>query len=163
MGDIPSSERSQALLDAIPRYTIPPDLATSGLPVLNGICDKLISRHPHIYGDITVKDEAEVKRNWEQLKLKEGNKSVLEGVPISLPALVKALRMQEKTKQVGFEWETTEQVWAKVEEECPTTMFAVNELSETAICPEQFTPAPRPNPYNGIGTLPCCMFRNRLL
>ncbi len=84
---------------------------------LNAICDKLIARHPHIYGDVTVKDEAEVKRNWEQLKLKEGKKSLLEGVPNSLPAMVKAYRMQEKTKQVGFEWENTEQVWAKVEEE----------------------------------------------
>ena len=84
---------------------------------LHAICDKLISRHPHIYGDLKVADEAEVKRNWEQLKLKEGKKSILEGVPSSLPAMVKAYRMQEKTKQVGFEWENTEQVWAKVEEE----------------------------------------------
>lgn len=84
---------------------------------LHAICDKLIARHPHIYGDIKVADEQEVKRNWEQLKLKEGKKSLLAGVPSSLPALVKAYRMQEKTKQVGFEWETTEQVWAKIEEE----------------------------------------------
>lgn len=84
---------------------------------LHAICDKLISRHPHIYGDVQVADDEEVKRNWEQLKLKEGKKSLLAGVPNSLPALVKAYRMQEKTKQVGFEWETTEQVWAKVEEE----------------------------------------------
>jgi len=84
---------------------------------LNAVCDKLIARHPHIYGDITVKDEEEVKRNWEQLKLKEGKKSMLEGVPNSLPAMVKAYRMQEKTAQVGFEWETTEQVWEKVQEE----------------------------------------------
>ena len=84
---------------------------------LNAVCDKLISRHPHIYGDTEVADEAEVKKNWEQLKLKEGKKSILGGVPNSLPALVKAYRMQDKTKQVGFEWETTEQVWAKVEEE----------------------------------------------
>lgn len=91
---------------------------------LHAICDKLISRHPHIYGDpensgqvVEVADDEEVKRNWEQLKLKEGKKSLLAGVPNSLPALVKAYRMQEKTKQVGFEWETTEQVWAKVEEE----------------------------------------------
>lgn len=84
---------------------------------LNAICDKLIGRHPHIYGDITVKDEEEVKRNWEQLKLKEGKKSLLEGVPTSLPAMVKAYRMQEKTAQVGFEWDKTEQVWEKVEEE----------------------------------------------
>lgn len=85
--------------------------------VLNGICDKLISRHPHIYGDITVKDEAEVKRNWEQLKLKEGNKSVLGGVPSSLPALIKASRIQEKARDVGFDWEEKSQVWEKVEEE----------------------------------------------
>ena len=85
--------------------------------VLHAICDKLIARHPHIYGDVQVKDEEEVKRNWEQLKLKEGKKSLLQGVPAGLPAMVKAYRMQEKTKQVGFEWENTEQVWAKVEEE----------------------------------------------
>lgn len=84
---------------------------------LHAICDKLISRHPHIYGDLQVADDEEVKRNWEQLKLKEGKKSLLAGVPNSLPAIVKAYRMQEKTKQVGFEWENTEQVWAKVEEE----------------------------------------------
>lgn len=84
---------------------------------LNAVCDKLIKRHPHIYGDVEVKDEEEVKRNWEQLKLKEGKKSVLAGVPKSLPAMVKAYRMQEKTKQVGFEWENAEQVWEKVEEE----------------------------------------------
>jgi XTP/dITP diphosphohydrolase len=85
--------------------------------VLNGICDKLISRHPHIYGDITVKDEAEVKRNWEQLKLKEGNKSVLGGVPSSLPALIKASRIQEKARGVGFDWDNEQQVWEKVQEE----------------------------------------------
>lgn len=84
---------------------------------LNAVCDKLVSRHPHIYGDLNVADEEEVKRNWEQLKLKEGKKSILEGVPQSLPALVKAYRMQEKTAQVGFEWKETRDVWAKVEEE----------------------------------------------
>ena len=84
---------------------------------LNDICDKLIKRHPHIYGDVTVKGEEDVKKNWEQLKLREGKKSVLSGVPRSLPAMVKAYRMQDKTKQVGFEWENSEQVWAKVEEE----------------------------------------------
>lgn len=84
---------------------------------LHGICDKLVSRHPHIYGDVIVTGEEDVKRNWEQLKLKEGKKSLLEGVPSSLPAMVKAYRMQEKTKQVGFEWENTAQVWEKVEEE----------------------------------------------
>jgi MazG family protein len=84
---------------------------------LNSVCEKLIQRHPHIYGDVIVKDEAEVKANWEKLKLKEGKKSVLEGVPKSLPAMVKAYRMQEKTATVGFEWENTEQVWEKVQEE----------------------------------------------
>ena len=85
--------------------------------VLNGVCDKLINRHPHIYGDVKVEDEEDVKRNWEQIKLKEGNKSVLGGVPTSLPALVKASRIQEKARGVGFDWDKKEQVWAKVEEE----------------------------------------------
>ncbi|MFZ9387504.1 MAG: nucleoside triphosphate pyrophosphohydrolase [Chitinophagaceae bacterium] len=85
--------------------------------VIHGICEKLISRHPHIYGDVTVKDEEEVKSNWEKLKLKEGKKSVLGGVPLSLPALVKAMRLQEKARQTGFEWENKDQVWEKVEEE----------------------------------------------
>ncbi|MEL6637406.1 MAG: nucleoside triphosphate pyrophosphohydrolase [Bacteroidota bacterium] len=84
---------------------------------LHAICDKLVARHPHIYGDLDVADEEEVKQNWEKIKLREGKKSVLSGVPRSLPAMVKAYRMQEKTKQVGFEWENTEQVWEKVEEE----------------------------------------------
>lgn len=85
--------------------------------VLNGVCDKLISRHPHIYGDIEVENEEQVKQNWEKLKLKEGNKSVLAGVPTSLPALVKASRIQEKARGVGFDWEEKQQVWEKVEEE----------------------------------------------
>lgn len=86
--------------------------------VLNGICDKLIHRHPHIYGDIDVENEEEVKRNWEKLKLMEkGNNSVLGGVPKTLPALVKAMRIQEKARGVGFDWEKKEQVWEKVEEE----------------------------------------------
>lgn len=84
---------------------------------INAVCDKLVKRHPHIYGDLKVKDEEEVKKNWEQLKLQEGKKSVLSGVPNSLPAMVKAYRMQDKTKQVGFEWENQHQVWEKVEEE----------------------------------------------
>ncbi len=84
---------------------------------LNKLCDKLVQRHPHIYGTVQVEDEAQVKENWERLKLKEGKKSVLAGVPRSLPALIKAFRMQEKTAQVGFEWENAEQVWEKVEEE----------------------------------------------
>jgi len=85
--------------------------------VCNGISDKLIHRHPHIYGDVVVADEEEVKQNWEKLKLKEGKKSVLEGVPKSLPALVKASRIQDKVKGVGFDWEEPHQVWDKVQEE----------------------------------------------
>ncbi len=84
---------------------------------IHTVCDKLIKRHPHIYGDVKVNNEEDVKKNWEQLKLQEGKKSVLAGVPRSLPAMVKAYRMQEKTAQVGFEWENKEQVWEKVEEE----------------------------------------------
>jgi len=85
--------------------------------VANSICDKLIDRHPHIYGDVVVENEEQVKQNWEKLKLKEGRTSVLEGVPKSLPALVKASRIQDKVKAVGFDWEETHQVWEKVEEE----------------------------------------------
>lgn len=85
--------------------------------VINDLCDKLVSRHPHIYGDVVADDEQAVKENWEKLKLKEGKKSVLSGVPKSLPAMVKAYRLQDKSKQVGFEWENREQVWDKVEEE----------------------------------------------
>jgi XTP/dITP diphosphohydrolase len=85
--------------------------------VLNKICDKLVYRHPHIYGDVKADDEETVKANWEKLKLKEGKKSVLEGVPASLPALVKATRIQEKVKGVGFEFEKAEDVWVKVQEE----------------------------------------------
>jgi XTP/dITP diphosphohydrolase len=85
--------------------------------VCNEICEKLIFRHPHIYGDVVVADEEEVKQNWEKLKLKEGKKSVLEGVPKGLPALVKASRIQDKVKGVGFDWEEPHQVWDKVQEE----------------------------------------------
>ena len=85
--------------------------------VLNSICDKLVERHPHIYGDVVANDEQTVKANWEKIKLKTGNKSVLEGVPKSLPALVKAIRIQDKARGVGFDWEKKEQVWQKVEEE----------------------------------------------
>src|SRR5690554_4921637 len=85
--------------------------------VLNGVCEKLIHRHPHIYGDTEVADEEEVKANWEKIKLKEGKKSVLEGVPRSLPSLIKASRMQDKARGVGFDWDNAEQVWAKVQEE----------------------------------------------
>ncbi|HMI79138.1 MAG TPA: nucleoside triphosphate pyrophosphohydrolase [Ferruginibacter sp.] len=84
---------------------------------INDVCEKLISRHPHIYSDTHVNDEEDVKKNWEKLKLKEGKTSVLSGVPKSLPSMVKAMRLQEKAKQVGFEWDTKEQVWDKVEEE----------------------------------------------
>ena len=85
--------------------------------VLNAICDKLVHRHPHIYGDVEAKTEEEVKANWEELKLKEGKRSVLQGVPKSLPAVVKASRIQEKVKGVGFDWDNKDQVWDKVQEE----------------------------------------------
>ena len=85
--------------------------------VINGICEKLIYRHPHIYGDKKVNDEFEVKRNWEKLKMKEGKNSVLEGVPNSLPAIVKSYRIQEKVRGIGFDWDNTDQVWDKVDEE----------------------------------------------
>ena len=91
--------------------------------VINTVCDKLVHRHPHIYGDVQVADEIEVKKNWEKLKLKEGKKSVLEGVPNSLPAMVKAFRIQEKVRGVGFDWDNTSQVLEKVKEE-------LNELEE---------------------------------
>jgi MazG family protein len=99
--------------------------------VIDGICDKLISRHPHIYGStaqeglVDVKDEEDVKRNWEQLKLKEGKRSVLGGVPVSLPATIKASRLQEKAGKVGFEWDETSQVWDKVQEEMEELQEAV--------------------------------------
>jgi MazG family protein len=101
--------------------------------VLDGICKKLIRRHPHIYGDVQVANEEEVKQNWEKLKLKEGKTSVLSGVPKTLPALVKAMRLQEKAKQVGFEWEVKEQVWEKVEEELGELQEAVVEKNSIAI------------------------------
>ena len=93
--------------------------------VVNAICEKLIKRHPHVYGNVTVKDEEEVKRNWEQIKLQEGKKSVLSGVPRSLPAMVKAMRLQEKAKQAGFEWKAKEDVWQKIEEEKNELLQAV--------------------------------------
>ena len=93
--------------------------------VINGISEKLIARHPHIYGDVQVKNEEEVKQNWERLKLKEGKKSVIGGVPLSLPAVVKATRLQEKAKQVGFEWENKDQVWDKVKEEMDELQAAI--------------------------------------
>jgi XTP/dITP diphosphohydrolase len=85
--------------------------------IINGLCDKLIHRHPHIYGDVIVENEEEVKQNWEKLKLKEGNRTVLSGVPNSLPAMIKASRIQEKARGVGFDWEQESQVWDKVLEE----------------------------------------------
>jgi len=92
--------------------------------------EKLIHRHPHIYGDIKVADEEEVKRNWENLKLKEGKKSILSGVPRSLAPLVQAMRIQEKAKQVGFEWDNKEQVWEKVEEEANELKAEVQAMDE---------------------------------
>lgn len=94
--------------------------------VIDSVCEKLINRHPHIYGDTKVNDEEDVKRNWEQIKLKEGKQSVLSGVPKSLPAMIKAMRLQEKAKQVGFEWNTKEEVWGKIEEEKNELLEAVN-------------------------------------
>ncbi len=105
--------------------------------VLEGISAKLIARHPHIYGDVTVNDEEDVKRNWEKLKLKEGKKSILSGVPKSLPAVVKAMRLQEKVKQVGFEWELISQVWEKVQEETAELQEAV-ELNDKNKIEEEF-------------------------
>lgn len=98
--------------------------------VLNRICDKLVHRHPHIYGDVQAETEEEVKANWEKLKLKEGKKSVLEGVPKSLPAMVKASRIQEKVKGIGFDWEHSEQVWEKVQEELNELKVEVDTKSD---------------------------------
>lgn len=105
--------------------------------VLNGVCDKLIHRHPHIYGNVQVKDGEEVKQNWEKLKMKEGKKSVLSGVPVSLPSMVKATRIQDKARQVGFEWENKEDVWKKVEEEKVELLEAV-EKGEVNHIEEEF-------------------------
>jgi XTP/dITP diphosphohydrolase len=101
--------------------------------VCNELCEKLIFRHPHIYGDVQVADEEEVKRNWEKLKLKEGKKSVLEGVPKGLPALVKASRIQDKVKGVGFDWEEPAQVWEKVQEELHELQAEVQSQNQDAI------------------------------
>jgi MazG family protein len=100
--------------------------------VLNSQCDKLIERHPHIYGDVIATDEETVKSNWEKIKLKK-NKSVLEGVPQSLPSLVKAMRIQDKARGVGFDWEKKEQVWEKVEEEMQEFKNEFNAASNKAI------------------------------
>ena len=101
--------------------------------VANSICEKLIKRHPHIYGDVKVKDEQEVKHNWEKLKLKEGKKSVLEGVPRSLPAVVKANRIQDKVAGVGFDWEEPHQVWDKVQEELTELQTEVTKGDQNSI------------------------------
>jgi len=101
--------------------------------VANDICEKLIHRHPHIYGSVSVEDEHEVKKNWEALKLKEGKKSVLEGVPSGLPALIKAQRMQEKAAGVGFDWEHKTQVWGKFEEELKELNQALDSKKEDEI------------------------------
>ncbi len=101
--------------------------------VINGICEKLIARHPHIYGDVKVNDAEDVKKNWEKLKLKEGKKSVISGVPQSLPATVKAMRLQEKAKQVGFEWDNKEQVWEKVDEEIAELKSAIADGDQAKI------------------------------
>lgn len=101
--------------------------------VANGVCEKLIIRHPHIYGDVKVDDEEDVKRNWEKIKLKEGNKSVLGGVPKSLPALVKACRIQDKVAGVGFDWDNIDDVFAKVKEEIEELHAEVKAQKHTAI------------------------------
>ncbi|MDX1653438.1 MAG: nucleoside triphosphate pyrophosphohydrolase [Brumimicrobium sp.] len=98
--------------------------------VLNGICDKLVHRHPHIYGDVQAESEEEVKANWEKLKLKEGKKSVLEGVPRSLPALIKAARIQEKVRGIGFDWDEEAQVWDKLHEEMGELKHEVDKRSD---------------------------------
>ena len=105
--------------------------------VMEGISEKLIRRHPHIYGDVKVNNDDDVKKNWEQIKMQEGKKSVLSGVPVSLPAVVKAARIQEKAKQVGFEWENKEDVWKKVEEEIQELHDAVAE-KDTEHIEEEF-------------------------
>ena len=101
--------------------------------VIEGICNKLVTRHPHIYGDVVVNNEEDVKKNWEKIKLKEGKSSVFSGVPNALPAVVKATRIQEKAKQVGFEWEQKEDVWKKVEEETAELQEAVEKGGQQQI------------------------------
>lgn len=111
--------------------------------VINGISEKLIARHPHIYGDVQVNDEEDVKKNWERIKLTEGKKSILSGVPRSLPATVKAMRLQEKAKQTGFEWDNKEQVWEKVEEE-------IGELKSAIGSWQSVTEAESPNYHKKV-------------
>lgn len=106
--------------------------------VLNSVCDKLIRRHPHIYGDVEVQNEEDVKRNWEQIKLAEGKKSVLEGVPKSLPAMVKANRIQEKARGIGFDWDKQEQVWDKVKEEMQELQTEIENGSDHTRIEDEF-------------------------
>ena len=98
--------------------------------VLNGVCDKLVFRHPHVFGELKVKDSGEVLENWEELKMKEGNRSVLAGVPVSLPAMIKAHRIQDKVRAVGFDWESRDQVWDKVREEILEVQHELNNGQE---------------------------------
>lgn len=132
--DYSATERGATVRSATARF----DMAD----VLNSVCDKLISRHPHIYGDasgqlVVAETEQQVKANWEQLKLKEGNKSVLGGVPGSLPALVKAMRIQEKARGAGFDWDEKEQVWEKVEEEMQEFKAEFNADTPEGVDPER--------------------------
>ena len=103
---------------------------------LNAVCDKLVERHPHIYGDVVAETEGEVKKNWEKIKLKSGKKSVLEGVPKSLPALVKASRIQEKARGIGFDWDNKDQVWEKVQEEIQELKVEID--SDSSIIEDEF-------------------------
>ena len=105
--------------------------------VINSLCEKLIIRHPHIYSDVIANDEETVKANWEKIKLQQGNKSVLEGVPKSLPALVKAIRIQDKARGVGFDWDKKEQVWEKVEEELDEFKREINVKSKDVVNKEK--------------------------
>lgn len=106
--------------------------------VIDTVCEKLIHRHPHIYGDVEVADEEEVKQNWEKLKLKEGKKSVMEGVPKSLPAMVKANRIQDKAKGVGFDWDNKDQVWDKVNEELSELQEEIQADADSAKIEQEF-------------------------
>ena len=127
---------------------------------LNAICDKLIERHPHIYGDVVADDAEAVKQNWEKIKLAQGKgkKTVLSGVPTALPAMIKALRMQEKTAQFGFDWDNVDQVWDKVREEMEEFRSATDErgkrrrIRRPALQPHQLRPLARHRPRNGPGT-----------
>lgn len=110
--------------------------------VINDLCEKLIYRHPHIYGDVKVNDEEDVKKNWEQLKMREGKKSVLGGVPDSLPSLIKAYRIQDKAAQVKFEWENIEDVWRKVEEEMGELHAEIDLRKQEAVVPDSRVSTP---------------------